>query len=890
MRLRHAFGIVLLVLVLVIGAPLVALFVAPMLYADLIERTVQASSGLQVTFDDLELDLFPPAIVTRNLRILNPHVEFGEPLLEVEQFSAQADPNRYLGNASNWWRSQVSGVVLRSATDASGRSNWYRPEQSEDTEIEPDEPFDTRVFSFRSVTISDFDFFRIIEDQSHHVHAAQLVLEKQADERLRIAIDGSYRDQPLSASGTLALPDSEHARNVEFHASLFGTELHMQGRIGHDGITPGRAEITARAQDLSTLGLLLNQDLSVFAPLNLEATLEAPQPGHWSLATQGQVGKYPVNVDSTATVTGERLKVGNLEVQLGDSQATAQGVIDRSEKSFSASLTAPRLDLDPIPYARENERPQEPLDLARLERWSLDIDARIDELLYQGYQAGGLRLEADSDAGSVKFDARLEALESTTAEQPPWQLVAPLKLNGSYEPAPEDGSAGTLRASFSTRGLEGELETPLPADANKKIQVQVQMRVDDFSVLRDIDTSTWEKFLPIELSTEAQGTPLQLTLDPLKVTLSDDQVEGQLSVDRSSEPLRISGTLHGSTLDLNRVTTIPKGVAEETEDQQQDEEQESGPVFSDEAIDWSWLEAVTLDLALRLDQFTFNQSTFRNVRTELTMQGGKLDVEPFDADLEQGGVRGHLRIQRQASGAAVETRLIATELVPADLGRRDKGLIDGGETDLLVDLKANGASPHDLAATLQGEMAMEVQHATIRNDFLDLIGSDILTQTFNLINPFAKKDDRTELECAALRFTASDGLLVSPDQIVIETGKLKIRGGGEINLSEETLRIDLVPSAREGLGISVGDLARLVRLGGTLSNPQPVADPEGVLKTGATIGAAIATGGVSLLAQGLFNRARNVGTACGEIFEDVAEVPEGIDPSEKPDADADAEN
>ncbi len=874
MRLRHAFGIVLLVVVLVIGAPLVALFVAPMLYADLIERTVQASSGLQVQFDDLELDLFPPAVAIRNLRLLNPHVEFGEPLLEIEQFSAQADPNRYLGEASNWWRSRSSGVVLRSATDASGRSNWYRPEQSRDTE--PDEPFDTRVFSFRSVTISDFDFFRIIQDQTHHVHASQLVLEKQADERLLIEVDGSYRDQPLSASGVLALPDSGQARNVEFHASLLGTELTVQGRIGHDGITPGKAEITASAQDLSTLGLLLNQDLSVFEPLNLEATLEAPQPGHWSLATQGQIGDYPVNVDSTATVNGETYEIENLKVELGDSQATAQGVIDRDGKSLRASLSAPRLDLDPMPFTRKNERPRKPSDLALLQRWSLDIDARVDELLYQGYQASGLTLEADSDAGSVDFGAQLEALESTTDEQPRWQLVAPLKFNGSFDPAPKDDSAGMLSIRFNTRGLEGELETGLPADPDQQFQGQVQMRVDDFSILRGIDTSTWEKFLPIKISTEAQGTPLRLTLDPLKVTLSDDQVEGRLILDRSSEPLGISGALHGSALDIKRVATIPKGAAEDPADQREASEL----VFSDEAIDWSWLEAAVVDMELRLDQLTFNQSRFRNVRAQVTMQDGKLEIDPFDADLEQGGVRGHLRINREAAGAAVETRLIATELVPADLGQRDKGLIDGGETDLFMDLRASGSSPHELAAALQGEMAMEVQHASIRNDFLDLIGSDILTQTFSLINPFAEKDERTELECAALGFTASDGLLVSPDQIVIETGKLKIRGGGEIDLSEETLRIDLVPSAREGLGISIGDLARLVRLGGTLSNPQPVADPEGVLKTGATIGAAIATGGVSLLAQGLFNRARNVGTACGKIFENVAEVPEGIDPSE----------
>jgi hypothetical protein len=214
--------------------------------------------------------------------------------------------------------------------------------------------------------------------------------------------------------------------------------------------------------------------------------------------------------------------------------------------------------------------------------------------------------------------------------------------------------------------------------------------------------------------------------------------------------------------------------------------------------------------------------------------------------------------------------------VPADLGEPNAGLIDGGATDLFLNLEARGATPHALAASLDGELALEVQRATIRNDVFERLGSDLLTQTVNPINPFAKRAEHTRIVCAAAHFNITDGVMTSSDQINIETGKMIIRGGGDIDLGKETLKIDLVPSPRSGLGLGVADIARVVRLGGTLSHPHAVTAPAGILKSGATVGAAIATSGVSLLAQGLFNRLRNAHTDCGKIFERTVKIPAAL--------------
>ncbi|MET0216497.1 MAG: hypothetical protein ABW205_01025, partial [Burkholderiales bacterium] len=64
------------------------------------------------------------------------------------------------------------------------------------------------------------------------------------------------------------------------------------------------------------------------------------------------------------------------------------------------------------------------------------------------------------------------------------------------------------------------------------------------------------------------------------------------------------------------------------------------------------------------------------------------------------------------------------------------------------------------------------------------------------------------------------------------------------------------PRLQEGLGISIqATLADMVRVQGTLANPTIGIDPAGSARTTLNIGAAILTGGTSLVATSLYDRA-----------------------------------
>ena len=95
---------------------------------------------------------------------------------------------------------------------------------------------------------------------------------------------------------------------------------------------------------------------------------------------------------------------------------------------------------------------------------------------------------------------------------------------------------------------------------------------------------------------------------------------------------------------------------------------------------------------------------------------------------------------------------------------------------------------------------------------------------------------------------------MSSDSIALQTQDVTylIRGG--FSLKDESLVFLINPKARKGFGVSAANLTNFYRIGGNLLKPKIQADPGGVLKTGVTWGLAAATAGLSILAQGLFDK------------------------------------
>ena len=153
-------------------------------------------------------------------------------------------------------------------------------------------------------------------------------------------------------------------------------------------------------------------------------------------------------------------------------------------------------------------------------------------------------------------------------------------------------------------------------------------------------------------------------------------------------------------------------------------------------------------------------------------------------------------------------------------------------------------------AGLDGKLLAKVGKGALKDSKTKAVGTDL----FSMLNPTAATREGTLIECGVINFKIKDGIATADKGIAVAANTMNVIGSGTINLKTEELDIGITPQARKGAGISVGQLAELVRIKGTLANPKPGVDAMAALKAGAGAGAAIATGGLSILAQGLYDR------------------------------------
>ena len=96
-----------------------------------------------------------------------------------------------------------------------------------------------------------------------------------------------------------------------------------------------------------------------------------------------------------------------------------------------------------------------------------------------------------------------------------------------------------------------------------------------------------------------------------------------------------------------------------------------------------------------------------------------------------------------------------------------------------------------------------------------------------------------------------------------------IVGGGSIDLKTEKLNVEFNTKPRSGVGMSADLLVKpFVKLKGTLASPGIGLNEKGTLLSG---GAAIATGGTSLLVETAFDRATAEGDQCEKTLEIVGD-------------------
>jgi uncharacterized protein involved in outer membrane biogenesis len=238
------------------------------------------------------------------------------------------------------------------------------------------------------------------------------------------------------------------------------------------------------------------------------------------------------------------------------------------------------------------------------------------------------------------------------------------------------------------------------------------------------------------------------------------------------------------------------------------------------------------DLRFSVGELRAGGVVYADVAGHLNLQDGHLALDPFTGRTQAGGF--DMKLGLDAEGAAP----------PASLSLDMPGLplqslfavlnLPGevtGTVEVDADLHGVGATPHALAAGLDGHLALLMTDGELDNQLLTAALGGVL-RAAKL--PADLGGGRTKLRCLAVRLDAVHGE-ASLGTLFVDAGRLAVQGGGALNLGDETLALRLRPMLHVGPGLTVP-----VRVGGSFEHPKLTPDAAGTVAGLAAKDAALA--------------------------------------------------
>jgi hypothetical protein len=332
-----------------------------------------------------------------------------------------------------------------------------------------------------------------------------------------------------------------------------------------------------------------------------------------------------------------------------------------------------------------------------------------------------------------------------------------------------------------------------------------------------------------------------ITVSGLNLTAGSTAVAGNLTVVRGPRTA-VNGQLNSPLLDLSPFAS--------------DEEQpKASKLFSAEKLPLEGLKAVDADLQVTLGELRSRDNSFQDVQLPIKLAAGRLSVKPLKARHAGGSLSADVNLDSAAAKPKLDLHLTFTQF---ELGKlpavQRKKTLEGGPADLTIKAVGSGDSVAAIMGALNGQFLLKVGQGRIASNVASKPGVGVILKTFDSLNPLAKSEPYSQLECGVVNLQIKDGIATTDKGIALQTGKMTMVGSGAINLKTEQLDLGFRPYAREGTGVNLGTLAGAGRVGGTLADPKLVIDTANVLKAGATAGAAVMTFGLSTLAQGMFDK------------------------------------
>jgi hypothetical protein len=338
-------------------------------------------------------------------------------------------------------------------------------------------------------------------------------------------------------------------------------------------------------------------------------------------------------------------------------------------------------------------------------------------------------------------------------------------------------SSGSQLLSLALNGQYGDFGRPESLSLNGTVNAR------DLEIVGALLDRDWPAIGPFEMKTKLSRVVNSLQSET-RIKAGKAVVQADLVATLEAQPLLVSGKIVASN------AFIPSLVKWRTERIAR-QRAASGPVFSHEPIAFDWLHKFDLDLSVDVESFDPELSRAQSAKVDIAMSSGQLWARPATVSYPVGELKLELHLDaRQQPKISFEAH--GQDLYPAQMlymEQRAKDTVP--DLDIDIDLHLAGNSPHELAASAQGDIFLELKHAFFRRDLIDLVFADIIGWAWTKTT----RDNYYQLECSIADFGVEQGVLTTR-AFVLDGSQLAVTGDGTIDLGKEQLDYVFVPKKK----------------------------------------------------------------------------------------------
>ena len=499
------------------------------------------------------------------------------------------------------------------------------------------------------------------------------------------------------------------------------------------------------------------------------------------------------------------------------------------------------------------------------------INAKVTSRGARQWRADNLRIESRAEGVDAALSGRLVLTDTVAAtatvadvDDAPSQLrIAIGRLPSVRLPIAMNFPDGVLGATFNLSGapwqvhkLRAHIEAPranldLRVDHARFHPLQWRGVVGEVTAERAADLGDTRLQPDNRTVIRVSGDKNRATLT---ATIGASDVHGAITLTHQDARARWVGRLDSARVDLRDLIKRPPKKSNWFSTTPFNSDDIARLRRSDAQIDW------------RIDRFTNRFFDLHDAHNRIDLTNGELH-HSVAADMGGGDVAATFSLNANVTPFSFALSMhgdqAATTALPA---LREESYLAPGTFDARIAFAAAGESPAALAANVDGRVSVRLNRTKIKNQSINVLGGDLFTNIITAINPFISLGEYVDIECGNVDFEIDKGkALIEHDGFALKTDQVTLFGAGDIDFDGGSLRILIAPKARKGFGVSPSSLVKLVRIGGTLESPKIEADPAGLLGTGVAVLSGIYSGGLSVLAQGLYDRRKANAEACSFV-------------------------